>query len=209
MAYTVELKPHSFKTVKLSIDGDNISFGDKSIKTSEITGIAYGATQNTTNGVKTHANYSFKFGDDKGNELKVFFMGGALGTTKGSEDTYQEIIAEVWRHVGDRLLAELRKALLEGKPFPVGKSTLHPDGIHFERKPLFGSRKAYIIKWHDLNTQFSNGDIIVSSSADKKAKIIYTPDTALNTNILYAFIEATRNDGQILGEIYRKHGLSV
>ena len=209
MAYSVEIKPHSFKTVKLSIDEDKITLGDKSIATQEITGMAYGATSNSTNGVKTHSNYSFKFGDDNGNELKLFFMGGAVGTTKGADDTYQEIINEVWRHVGERLYKKLRTSLLEGKPYPIGKAKLLPEGIAFERKPLFGARKAYTIKWHDLQTEFVNGNIVLSSSAEKKAKISLAPDTTFNVRVLYAFIEATREDGAILGEIYRKHGLSV
>jgi hypothetical protein len=124
-----------------------------------VTGVGWGATRNSVNGVPTGTDY-FIFWCDQYNVTRVQL---------NRENVYSTFIDKLWKAVGVRLLTEMLGGLREGKRYRFGDAILDDFGMELTKSHIFSADEKIKATWAELQIWSANGSLCIGKTNDKKA----------------------------------------
>jgi hypothetical protein len=154
-----------------------------------ITGVGWGATRNSINGIPSGTDHFILFCDRQ----KVT----RIQTNR--EQVYSSFIDKLWKATGVRLLTEMLEGLRAGKRYQFGDAILDDRGMEFTKAHFFGANEQVRATWSGLQIWSANGSCYVGVKDDKKAYLALPYQAANNAHILEAAIRMKfKNGGDLL-----------
>ncbi len=143
-----------------------------------VTGVGWGATRNSVNGIPTPTDY-FIFYCDSHNVTKI---------QTNREQLYSTFIEKLWKATGVRLLTEMLEGLRAGKRYQFGDAILDDFGLELTKRHTFRANEKVRAKWSQLQSWSGNGSFYVGVKDDKEAFLKLPYQAANNAHILEAAI---------------------
>jgi hypothetical protein len=157
-----------------------------------ITGVGWGATRNSVNGIPTSTDY-FIFYCDSLNVTRV---------QTNREQVYSSFIDKLWKAAGVRLMSEMLEGLRAGKRYQFGDAVLDDLGMEFRKTHFFGADEKIRANWSQIQIWSANGSSYIGVKSDKKAFLELPYQAANNAHVLEAAIRICfKNGGDRLSSI--------
>jgi hypothetical protein len=170
-------------TLKISPNG--VEWKGSRVVLDDVTGIGWGATRNSVNGIPSGTDY-FIFWCDQYNVTRVQL---------NRENVYSTFIDKLWKAVGIRLLTEMLSGLREGKRYRFGDAILDDYGLELTKSHLFSADEKVKATWAELQIWSANGSFYVGKTQDKKAVLALPYQGANNAHVLEAAIRTKFKTG--------------
>lgn len=170
-------------TLKISPNG--VEWKGSRVALDNVTGVGWGATRNSVNGVPTGTDYFISWCDQH-NVTRVQL---------NRENVYSTFIDKLWKAVGVRLLTEMLGGLREGKRYRFGDAILDDFGMELTKSHIFSADEKIKATWAELQIWSANGSLCIGKTNDKKAVLSLPYQGANNAHVLEAAIRAKFKTG--------------
>lgn len=161
-----------------------------------ITGVGWGATRNSVNGIPTGTDYFISFCDSR-NVTRI---------QTNREQVFSSFTDKLWKAAGVRLLTEMLEGLRAGKRYQFGDAILDDRGMELTKHHTFRANERVRANWSGLQIWSADGSCHIGVKDDKKAYLALPYQTANNAHVLEAAIRMKfRNDGDQLSSILNKN----
>ena len=163
-------------TLKISPNG--VEWKGSRVALDNVTGIGWGATRNSVNGVPTGTDYF------------IYWCGASNVTSVqlNRENVYSTFIDKLWKSVGVRLMTEMVGGLRDGKRYRFGDAILDDYGMELTKSHLFSADEKIKATWAELQFWNANGSFYIGKTNDKKAVLALPYQGANNAHVLEAAI---------------------
>lgn len=150
-----------------------------------ITGVGWGATRNSVNGIPSGTDY-FIYYCDKSNVTRV----------QTNEQIYTIFMDKLWKAVGVRLLTEMLEGLRAGKGYQFGDAILWDQGMELTKRHTFQANERIHGKWSEFEVWSAEGSFFVGIKQDKGAYLSLPYQGANNAHLLEAAIRMKFKNGE-------------
>jgi hypothetical protein len=113
----------------LVINDQNISFGDKRLRTDNVVGIRFGIYKHYTNGIRTSQSYGIWL-KDRNSVVEIECTKGFFVPDSTIEKRYEESLTGLYQAVMVPIVQGFIDSLRAGSGFCVGDLTFNKSGIH-------------------------------------------------------------------------------
>lgn len=211
MSYSEELSTGPVSSKILRMDKNLIQFGDKKMATDSVTAFRYSKTVHKIQGIKTSTRFEFDLLGPNKEEFNIVFVGVA-GSTANMEKQYSKIIDLLFKLVGNRIMNDMYKSLLEGKSVEICDCRLEPRGFLIVKSHWFRKNSEHLVKWEDLDykfTAFAMGFLKIKSisETDENVSIEFNMGASYNATILYSLLNWLYHDSERIAMIYKANGI--
>jgi len=188
--YTADLM---IRKKRLLIDRHQVAFGNRSIPTSQITGIRWGILIKYTNGVRTNRSFLVSVCTTQGTSLNMechskFF---SLGLDEKNWLAFQTMINSCLANVVPRIVQIISSRLTGGETVQVGPCRLDREGLHFTKGALFWKEERFI-SWKHVGFDAENGMVIVYDPRVRKCRTSMSARGTWNAVLLEFIASAMR-----------------
>lgn len=150
-----------------------------------VTGIGWGATRNSVNGIPTGTDYFLTF-CDRNRVTRI---------QTNRQQVFSTFSDKLWRAVGVRLMTEMLQGLRSGNRYQFGNAVLEDRGMELTKQRLFGADEHIRATWSQLQIWSANGALCIGVSNDKKAYLQLPYQQANNAHLLEAAIRMKFKNG--------------
>ena len=150
-----------------------------------VTGIGWGATRNSINGIPSGTDYFIAF-CDRNRVTRI---------QTNREQIFSQFTHRLWKAVGVRLLTEMLQGLREGKRYQFGNAILDDRGLELTKQHMFGADERIHATWSQLQMWSENGALVVGVTQDNKARLELPYQQANNAHLLEAAIRMKFKNG--------------
>jgi hypothetical protein len=159
-----------------------------------ITGVGWGATRNSVNGIPTGTDYFISFCDSR-NVTRI---------QTNREQVFSGFTDKLWKAAGVRLLTEMLEGLRAGKQYQFGNAILDDLGMELTKRHTFRANEKVRANWSQLHIWNADGSFYVGVKDDKEAYLALLYQAANNAHVLEAAIRMKfKNDGDRLSSILK------
>lgn len=170
---------------KLRISPNGVEWKGRRLPLDAVTGIGWGATRKSVNGIPTGTDYFIYYCDSQ-NVTKI----------QTNQKIYSNFIDRLWKAVGIRLLTEMLEGLRGGKAYQFGDAILDEYGLELTKHHLFTANEKYRAKWSQLQIWNENGSFYVGVTGDKKTYLQLPYQATNNAHVLEAAIRMKFKNGK-------------
>lgn len=150
-----------------------------------VTGIGWGATRNSINGIPTGTDYFLTFCDrNKVTRIQT-----------NRQEVFSTFSDKLWRAVGVRLMTEMLQGLRSGNRYQFGNAILDDFGLELTKQRMFGADEHVRGTWAQLQIWSANGSFCVGLKNDSKACVQLPYQHANNAHLLEAAIRMKFKNG--------------
>jgi len=175
---TYETNVGFLKPDKLRISPEGIEWKGRRWDLDSITGIRWGGTRHSVNGIPTGATYNIGFGNSSGySSIRL-----------KKQKIYSNVIDRLWRAVGVRILTDLLKDLCEGKQYRFGTAIISDYGMELEKFRWIGDNERVFCRWDELVIWSGAGVFCIGKKEDKKLSANFSYQDEDNIHVLEAAI---------------------
>lgn len=168
-----------------SIKREGVRFGSTSIPVKEIETIRWGISVSRPNGKETYA-FSMAVGGRGSTVARLAWS--TSGNIQAQEGLFTKFVDAAFAYLIPTVMEKLNMELNRGSTIHVGPAVVSKSGITFTIEGWF-SNKRELCPWHRLNAHLSNGDLVISDSANSKASISMPLKDTDNAFVLYLMIK--------------------
>jgi hypothetical protein len=159
-----------------------------------ITGVGWGATRNSVNGIPTGTDHFILFCDSH-NVTRI---------QTNREQVFATFTDKLWKAVGVRLLTEMLEGLRAGKRYQFGDAILDDRGMEVTKHRTFRANERIRANWSGLQIWSAEGSCYIGLKDDKKAYLALPYQAANNAHILEAAIRMKfKNGNELLSSILK------
>lgn len=170
----------------LRISPNGVEWKGNRISLDAVTGIGWGATRNSVNGVPTGTDYFILYCDSR-NVTRI---------QTNRETIYSNFIDRLWKAIGVRLLTEMLEGLRDGKRYQFGDAVLDDYGLQLTKSHTFRADEQIRAKWSQLQIWNVNGSFYVGMTEDKEAYLELPYQATNNAHVLEAAIRMKFKNGK-------------
>ena len=210
MSFSTELSTGPVSSKIFRIEKDTIHYGENKIDSNTVSAFRYSKTVNKIQGIKTSTRFEFnlKTADEK--EFDIVFAGVA-GSTANMEKQYAKIMDLLFKMIGNRIMNDAYKSLLEGKPVNIcDGSRLEPAGFVIIKSHFFRKNSEHLIKWEDLDYQYSDfatGYVKIKSIGEEESASVEYSMFSWNVPVLFSLLKWLYHDSDRIAMIYKANGI--
>jgi len=150
-----------------------------------ITGVGWGATRNSVNGIPTGTDYFISFCDSR-NVTRI---------QTSREQVFSSFTDKLWKAAGVRLLTEMLEGLRAGKRYQFGDAILDDLGMELTKRHTFRANEKVRANWSQLQVWSADGSCYVGVKNDKGAYLALPYQAANNAHVLEAAIRMIFKNG--------------
>ena len=176
-------------STRVRITPEEISCGNKSIRTKDVIGISWGISKHYTNGVRDSRSFSVSVVSSS-TSLDIECTNHFWESDAEVMVRYKQVIDKVWRTAGVRVLTELISSISRGEKVQIGPFSLEKRGIWIKKtKLLFFSGEPELVPWSNITWYGSNGQFVVESRGQSKLSGSMDYKNEYNAHILESFLD--------------------
>jgi len=172
----------------LRISPNGVEWKGVRLPLDSITGVGWGATRNSVNGIPTGTNYSIFYCDQN----KVTWI------QTNREQIFSSFTNKLWKAVGVRLLTEMLEGLRAGKRYQFGDAILDDRGMEFTKTHFLGADEKVRATWSQLQVWSADGKFFIEVKDNKKAFLALPYQASNNAHILEAAVRMKFKNGNEL-----------
>lgn len=209
MSFSAELSTGPVSSKILRIDKDLVQYGDLKIATASVTGISYSKTVNKINGITMSTRFEFHLKDAQDKDFDIVFAGVA-GSTSNMEKQYAKILDHLFKLIGNRIMNDTYKSLLEGKPVNICGCRLEPRGFVIVKTHWLRKNTEHLVRWEDLDyqyTAFAMGYLKIQSIGEGENESIEFSMAGNNVAVLHSLLNWLYQDSERIAMIYKANGI--
>jgi tetratricopeptide (TPR) repeat protein len=150
----------------IAITKDGIRDGTTFLPAASVAAVRWGTTI-ARGGSDDVYEFFFSANDGAGKSITVNWRSQGTDAVDQREH-FASMIRATLTYLAKHIVAGLRSRVLSGPPFTIGNCTLHQNGVSFQTQG-FIFRKSHTIRWDDVVTEASGGNIIVRSRSHPSA----------------------------------------
>lgn len=186
IAYETQIGLVFKDTLRISPDG--IEWKGVRHSLDSITGVGWGATRKSVNGIPSGTDY-FIYYCDRHKVTRI---------QTNREQIFSSFTGKLWKAVGVRLLTEMLEGLRAAKRYQFGDAILDDRGIEFAKTHFLGADEKVSANWSQLQIWGADGKFFIQIKDDKKAFLALPYQAANNAHILEAAIRMKFKNGSEL-----------
>lgn len=210
MSFSTELSTGPVSSKIFRIEKDFIHFGESKIDSRTVTAFRYSQTVHKIQGIRTSTRFEFNLKSADEKEFDIVFVGVA-GSTANMERQYSKILDLLFKMIGNRIMNDAYKSLLEGKTVEICKdSRLEPRGFVIIKSHLFRKNSEHLIRWEDLDYQYSDfatGYVKIKSIGEDENVSVEYSMFSYNVAVLYQLLKWLYADSDRIAMIYKANGI--
>lgn len=175
-------------TDKLSISPSGINWKSKHFSLDEVTGVRWGSTRHSVNGIPTGTDYT----------IGVRISTDAMTVSLRREATYDRFTNCLWRAVAVRLLVGSLQSLRDGSNVSFGGFTLRDNAVYLPKNGFFGKGDWEWVPLAQTVMNRGNGNLMLTYQPNRKLYLACSYKDEWNIHLL----------GRILTKYYETAGFS-
>jgi hypothetical protein len=169
---------------EISIDARHIKWGDAQYDVGEISGLRWGGTRHSVNGIPTGTTYAIAFmADPRVAERRI------VNIETRSEDVYAAVNDRLWRLCGIPIVVAMLQRLGNGAVERIGEIEFGDNNVTLNKQAFFGKAERRSIPWRDARIWSADGYFYVGSQKEKgfSARASYRDhwNTVVLSNLLH------------------------
>lgn len=170
-----------FGEKKYNVTREGVSFNDKVLLVDEIETLRWGLTINRANGVETN-EFSIVIGGPGAKVLSLSWK--ASQNIAKQRELFSSFVEAIMIYLLPSVVEKVSQKIKNGGTVFIGGIAVNKQGIILKSKGWF-SEKDELCPWLSLNSEVSNGDLIITSKHNPKAKVSLTLGTIDNAWVLH------------------------
>ena len=171
----------TIKDTPYEITRAGIRFGDLRISIENIEAIRWGVLITHEHGLKKH---SFKIVVTGYKTKPAIMEWFSTNNIEEQEKLFNKLVDAAFSYIIPNIIEKIKDELDQGRLLRIGEAPLSKEGVTFTIDGWFGS-KTETCPWDRLRADLSNGDLILTDPANRKARITMSLRDTDNSFILY------------------------
>lgn len=175
----------TYQGASYSITRKGVAFANQKLSVADVRTLRWGITVSQNGTVTTHA-YSIAVGGTGANVLSLNWS--AYKDLEAQRALFTKFIDAAFSYLMPRVIEMIKSDLVSNQTIRIGSAPVSKAGITFTIDGWFSNRQE-VCPWHRLRSEIDNGDVVITDSANSKAKIALTLAAVDNAIALHLLIK--------------------